>query len=101
MLDDVLQLFDLPLAEIGRDVGRLAALHQAADDLCPRRFGQAADLVERIVADDLSGKNHTDEHRLLARHAFAALGFVHWLDSPPGMKSSCNCAFQEGCPASV
>jgi hypothetical protein len=82
MLDDAFQLFDLALAEIRGHVGRFATLQQAADHAGPRRFGQAGDFVERVVAHGLTGKNHANEDRLLARNAVTSLGFVHsscWL----------------------
>jgi hypothetical protein len=66
-------------AEVGGHVRRFAPLQQAADHAGPRRFGQAGDFVERVVAHGLTGKNHANEDRLLARNAVTSLGFVHFV----------------------
>jgi hypothetical protein len=45
--------------------------------------GAAAQFVERVVADRLTGKNNANENRLLARHAVDSFGFVHRLSCVP------------------
>ena len=77
MGDEVFELLDFPLAEIRGHIRLFPPLGQAAGDPGPRRFGQAGDLVERIISFILSGKNNANENCLLARDSFGSFGFVH------------------------
>ena len=85
VLDDTFELFDLAFAKIRGDIGRFAPLGHAADNAGPRRFGQAGDLVERVIADGLTRKNNANEDCFLARYAVDAFGFVQVVFYGPGV----------------
>jgi len=69
-LDALLELLDLPLAEIGRRVRPVELLRERADDLGARRVGEALELEQVLIEMVLRARaleRRADEERALDR----------------------------------
>ena len=72
-----LQLFELSLAEIGRNVRRRAALGQTADNFRACGFHQAGEFFQVVAAGLLIGQLDADQNGRLALYALVPNDFLH------------------------
>ncbi len=76
--DHQLQLLDLPLAQIGRLIGRGPALSEAADNFRPCGFYQPGQFVQVIAGRVAIGQLDADQNGRLALNALLTVCFLHY-----------------------